>query len=282
MLFSIQTNVSAANATQNLSRTSEALANSLKRLSSGLRSTLAGDDASGLTASEKYRGEIATLTQGIRNQSDAVSTLHIVDGGLSTIGVALNRMTTLATQAASGEFEGDRTALNQELQSLTDAINQDAAAIGLDEGGDRAKDLKVFVGSTATGDGTVSIDLSKATVDAKSLGLTTTVDNKTVPALDISTQEGAEAALKTLAAAAAKVDDAQQAVAAGEGSIIAATAQSQADLIGRVSAESRIRDADLAAESATQSKTQILQQAGMAALAQANSAPMSVLSLLRA
>jgi flagellin len=118
------------------------------------------------------------LSQGIRNANDGLSQLQIVDGGINNISKLLDRARTLATQSASGTFTGSRNVLNTEFQSVVAEIDRQAQAIGLNTGGNLAKALSVFVGggkasgaTSATANGSVSVDLSNSTVDARSLGL---------------------------------------------------------------------------------------------------------------
>ena len=118
------------------------------------------------------------LTQGIRNANDGLSTLQTIDGGINNISQLLDRARTLAAQSASGTFEGNRNVLNSEFQSVIQEIDRQAQAIGLDQGGDFARNLTVFIGGGRSNsgirhisNGSVSVDLSQSTVDAKSLGL---------------------------------------------------------------------------------------------------------------
>ncbi|MDQ2948780.1 MAG: hypothetical protein M3Y27_23040, partial [Acidobacteriota bacterium] len=144
----------------------------------GLRITSSGDDAAGLAIANGYRSDESVLTQGIRNANDGLSQLQIADGGLNNISQLLDRARTLATQSASGTFTGDRSILNSEFQSVLTEIDRQSQAIGLNTNGILAKNLSVFIGGgkasngiTAINNGSVSIDLSQSTVDAKSLGL---------------------------------------------------------------------------------------------------------------
>src|SRR3954453_15787549 len=107
-MLSIQTNVSAMNAQENLRVTSDFQSRTIARLTSGYRINQSGDDAAGLAVANKYRSDVAELTQGVRNANDGLSTLQIIDGGLNQIRKMLDRLTTLATQSASSTFEGNR------------------------------------------------------------------------------------------------------------------------------------------------------------------------------
>jgi flagellin len=176
--FTINTNIASLQAQNYLRINSDFQSKTINRVTSGLRIVNSGDDAAGLAIANSYRSDEAVLTQGVRNANDGLSQLQIADGGISNISQLLDRARTLATQSASGALTGGRDVLNSEFQSLMTEINRQAQAIGLNQGGTFAKNLQVFIGGgkdsgnvTATQNGTVSIDMSTSTVDAKSLGL---------------------------------------------------------------------------------------------------------------
>ena len=178
MSFSINTNVASLQA-QDYLQADQAFQNkTINEVTSGLRIVNSGDDAAGLAVANQYRSTESVLTQGIQNASQGQSELQIADGGLSNISQLLDRASTLATESASGTFTGDRATLNNEYQSVLSEINRQAQSIGLNSGGTFAKNLSVFIGGgngTTSADeitnGSVSIDLSKSTVDTQSLGL---------------------------------------------------------------------------------------------------------------
>jgi flagellin len=179
MAFSIQTNVNSLIAQENLRVNSNFQSQTIQRLTSGYRINSSGDDAAGLAIANKFRSDTAELTQGVRNANDGVSTLQIIDGGMNNVSKMLDRLRTLATQSASDTFTGDRNVLNSEFQSLLTEIDRQAQSIGLDTNGQFAKSLSVFVGggraagtgALSTSNGTVSVDLTKSSVDTRSLGL---------------------------------------------------------------------------------------------------------------
>ncbi len=180
MSFSIVNNITSLQAQESLRQTSDFQGKTLNRVTSGLRIIQSGDDAAGLAVANGLRSDMAVLSQGVRNANDGLSQLQTVDGGMGNISKLLDRARTLATQSASGTFSGDRNVLNSEFQSVMGEINRQAQAVGMDKGGQFAKNLSVFVGggraSTDAGivmNGSVGVDLSKATVDVKSLGLDT-------------------------------------------------------------------------------------------------------------
>jgi len=179
MAFSIQTNVNSLIAQENLRVNSNFQSQTIQRLTSGYRINSSGDDAAGLAIANKFRSDTAELSQGVRNANDGVSTLQIIDGGMNNVSKMLDRLRTLATQSASDTFTGDRSVLNSEFQSLLSEIDRQAQSIGLDTNGQFAKSLSVFVGggkasgtgALSTSNGTISVDLSKSSVDTRSLGL---------------------------------------------------------------------------------------------------------------
>jgi flagellin len=178
MGFSINTNVASLQAQSYLNSTSDFQGKTINRVTSGLRIVNSGDDAAGLAIANGLRSDQSVLTQGIRNANDGLSQLQIIDGGINNISKLLDRARTLATQSASGTFTGSRKVLNDEFKSVVEEIDRQAQSIGLNTGGDFAKSLSVFIGGgktsggiSAISNGSVSVDLSSSTVDAKSLGL---------------------------------------------------------------------------------------------------------------
>lgn len=178
MPFDINTNIASLQAQNYLQTTSNFQAKTIGQVTSGLRIVNSGDDAAGLAVANGYRSSEAVLKQGVANANDGLSQLQIADGGISNISQLLDRARTLATQSATGTFTGDRTVLNNEFQSVLGEIDRQAQAIGLNQGGLFASNLSVFIGGgetsgniTATQNGSVNLNLTAATVDAKSLGL---------------------------------------------------------------------------------------------------------------
>jgi flagellin len=174
-MLSIQTNVNSLVAQQNLSVNNAFQSKTIQQLTSGYRINSSGDDAAGLAVANKYRSGVAELTQGVANGNDGVAQLQIMDGGMNNIAQMLDRLKTLAMQSASGTFSGDRSTLNSEFQTDLGEIDRQAQSIGLNTGGNFAKSLSVYLGSGSGSqsqtNAVVAVDLSKATVDTQSLGL---------------------------------------------------------------------------------------------------------------
>ncbi|HNX30796.1 MAG TPA: flagellin [Holophaga sp.] len=284
MSLSIQTNVNSLVAQENLRVNSNFQAQTIQRLTSGYRINSSADDAAGLAVANKFRSDTVELSQGVRNASDATAQLQIMDGGTNNISQMLDRMRTLATQSASATYTGDRGKLNTEFQSLTNEIDRQAQSIGLTVGGANATQLSVYIGGGKQAgypvDNAVSVDLRGGAVDATSLGLKSTKDGQE-KSVGISTATDGSNALALLDQAQSRIGEVQAQIGKGQNQLSYAVNLAQSQITNFSSAQAQIRDADIASEAANLSKAQVLQQASMAAMAQANSAPQAILSLLR-
>jgi flagellin len=263
--FSVVSNISALNAQANLNTTNIGLQKALERLSSGYRINRSGDDAAGLVVANTYRSESAVLTQGIRNAGDGLSTLQIKDGALNNISTLLDRLSTLATQSASSSSTVNRDVLDDEFQDVLKEIDREASVAGLDTAGG----FSVFVSSNGT-NGIIGGSIGAA--DTTTLGIN---------GLAIDSDTGAQAAVTAITAAVATLGESQATVGTIENRLQFAMALAQSQIVSNQAAESRIRDANIAEESANMTRYSVLTQSGIAALAQANSQSGAVLSLLR-
>jgi flagellin len=172
MALSIQTNVNSLVAQENLRVNSNFQSKTIQRLTSGYRINSAGDDAAGLAVANKFRSDVAELTQGVRNANDGAGQLQIMDGGLSNIGNIIDRLKTLATESGSDTFTGDRATLNSEYQSLLKEIDRQASNIGLVNQGAFNKNLMVYLGGgSSQSNAQVSVDLSGQANQVDSTGL---------------------------------------------------------------------------------------------------------------
>jgi flagellin len=270
MSISIQTNVSSLVAQENLRVNNDFSNRTIERLTSGYRINASGDDAAGLAVANGFRSSVAELTQGVRNANDGVSTLQMVDGGLNNITKILDRLKTLAAQSASGTFQGNRATLDGEYQDLLGEIDRQAGNIGLGVGGDSLAELSVYIGG-GTG-ATVKIDLLGAQVDSAGLALDST---------DVTDATTATTAIGAIDDALATLGTIQGTVGSGQNKLHYGIQLAQSQISSFSAAESRIRDADVAAEASNLTKAQVLQQASLAAMAQANAAPQAVLALLK-
>src|SRR5689334_938446 len=180
MAISIQTNVNALTAQENLRANTDFQSKTIERLTSGYRINSSGDDAAGLAVANKFRSDTAELTQGVRNANDGISQLQIIDGGANNISKILDRMKTLATQSATATFTGNRATLNTEFSQLATEIDRQAANVGMNTNGAFNKSLDVYIGGATNGSASsnakVTIDLSggATALDSTGLGLTGT------------------------------------------------------------------------------------------------------------
>jgi flagellin len=259
--FSVVTNIAASNAEANLYSTNLGLRTALTRVSSGLRINNSGDDAAGLAVANSYRAQVSVLNQGVRNANDGLSALQIKDGALGNISKLLDRMASLATQAASASFSGNRTTLDNEFQDVIAEINREAGVAGLSGSGGG---FSVF-----TGDGTVGGTIGAA--DAAALSLSGSLANPSSAATALGAVQGA---IGLLGAVQGQVGQIQN-------RLNYAISLAQSEAVNIKAAESRIRDANIAEESANLTRFSILNQSGLAALAQANQSTAAVLVLLR-
>ena len=264
--FSVVSNIASANAQTNLIGTNLGLNKALQRLSSGYRINSSGDDAAGLAVANTYRNEVAILNQGIRNANDGLSKLQIKDSALSNIATILDRLATLATQASTGDSDADINKLSDEFQALTSEITREATVAEL--AGDA--DFSVFVSSEAGGMGQISTTIDG--VALTDLGITQT---------SFTTAVGAQAVLTAVKGAIDVLGDVQNKIGTMQNRLQFAVSLSQSQIVNTQAADSRIRDANIAEESANMTRYNILSQSGIAALAQANQASSSVLALLK-
>ncbi|MDE3153959.1 MAG: flagellin FliC [Acidobacteriota bacterium] len=264
--FSVVTNIASVNAQANLYQTNRNLNTTLTRLSSGLRINYSGDDAAGLGVANGYRSDLATLNQGILNANDGLSSLQIKDGALNNVSQLLDRLSTLATQAASGSTtDASRTILNNEFQDVLSEINRETTVANLNT----STGFSVFLSNNGT-NGTISGTI--AAVTTSTLGISS---------LAITAQGAATTAVSTIRAAIDTLATSQGKVGDLENRLNFAISLAQSQVVNDTAAESRIRDANIAQESANLTKYNILNQSGIASLAQANNSSSAVLALLR-
>ncbi len=275
MSFSVVTNLSSLSAQSTLSSTEATVGKTLARLTSGLRINSSDDDAAGMAVANRHRSDNVTLTVGARNANDAISQLQIEDGALNNISSLVDRAMTLASQATSDTFTGDRSVLDAEFQSVLSEISRSAAAAGLETGSTKLNAQAVFVGNTQTNTSdNVSYSSVAATnaVDTQGLGISTE---------DITSQENAAAAISSLQNAMGNLGAVQGRTGAAMNQLSFAVAQTRAASASLRASQSRIRDANIAQEAAGLTKSKILTESGLAAMSHANMSSQLVLQLLK-
>ena len=272
----VQHNLQAANTNRQLGITTSAQAKSTEKLSSGYKINRAADDAAGLSISEKMRSQIRGLNKASSNAQDGVSLVQTAEGALNETHSILQRMNELATQAANGTNTSvDRSAIRAELDQLTSEINRIQSTTQfntmnlLDGTFSGAKEMKLQVGALSG----QSINFSIANMCATKIGLKAD--------LSVSTFTKAGSYMKAVQDAIEVVSKQRSAMGAIQNRLEHTIANLDTTSENTQSAESRIRDTDMASEMVTYSKNNILAQAGQSMLAQANQSTQGVLSLLQ-
>ncbi len=277
----INTNLMSLNAQRNLSTTSNALATSIQRLSTGLRVNSAKDDAAGLAIAERMNAQVRGMNVAIRNANDGISLAQTAEGAMGKIGENLQRMRELAVQSANdSNGASDRTALDAEFKQLAEEnarviANTKFNGQELLTGSGGASGAFAFqVGAGTTSDNQISISTS-------SLATAITTSTQGSTATLGSTAATAVTAMGAIDAALTAVNSARATMGAAQSRFESVIGNLQIASENQSAARSRIMDADFAAETASLTRAQVLQQAGTAMLSQANSIPNNVLSLLR-
>ncbi len=270
----INTNIASLNAQRNLNNSQSSLAISLQRLSSGLRINSAKDDAAGLAIAERFSAQIRGLNQGVRNANDAISLAQTGEGALQEITTALQRVRELAVQSVNAtNSTSDRASLNSEVTQLTAEITRIAGSQfnGVAVVGGGATSFSFQVGANA-GD-TIKVTTSNI--------LSVTGAGSVLSSGTVSTIAGASAVITAVDSYLDSVNSQRAKLGAVQNRFESVIRNGQNVAENLSAARSRIQDADFAAETANLTKSQILQQAGISILAQANSLPQSALSLLQ-
>lgn len=279
MALIVNTNTASLNAQRNLNSSTNALATSLQRLSSGLRVNSAKDDAAGLAISEGLQSIIRGNDVAVRNANDGISVGQTAEGALAQISNNLQRIREIAVQASNGAInDTQRGNLQSEVDQLTQEISRMVATTqfngqNLLSGG---ATLTFQVGASGAANNQVSVSTSNLTAIAGFSSTLTATGTVTV-----NTSGAASAALSALDSAISTVTQARANFGAVQNRFEAVIANLSNYNENLTAARSRIMDADFAAETAKLTRNQILQQAGTAILAQANSVPQAALSLLR-
>ncbi|MEM9070778.1 MAG: flagellin [Myxococcota bacterium] len=279
-MFSVITNPASLNAQRHLSKTQTSLNTSMGRLASGLRINRAGDDAAGLAISENLKAQVRSLGQAERNANDGISLLQVAEGGMNELSGVVTRMRELAMQSSTdtvgdterGFVQQEFSALMAEIDRISEVTEYNGTA--LLDGTATALDFQVGIHNTANDRITVAVDDMHAAV------LGTSGGGAALSTVDVSTKAGAQGALDI-------IDVAIEDISAGRADIGAVQNRLQVTIANLATARenlsaanSRIRETDVAEESASLTRSNILLQAGTSILAQANQAPQIALSLL--
>ncbi len=274
--FSVVSNLGALNAQNKLGSTQTGLSRTLERLSSGLRINGAKDDAAGLAIADSLRADVSALNQAVRNANDGIGIVNVADAALQEIGNLIQRAVTLAEQAASDtsglDSSTSKAALNDEYNSILTEIDRITATVEFNgqtllSGSGASLDIQIGTGNSAND----RITVSTSGVSSSGLGLASDA---------LLTGSGSQAELVELQSAIDSISSDRGSLGASfnrlESTISVITTQAE----NLRAAESQIRDANVADEVVNLTKFQVLNQTGLAALAQANVSAQSVLALL--
>jgi flagellin len=270
----VNTNVTSINAQRNLSQVTNRLSTNFRRLSTGLRISTAADDAAGLAISERLRSQVRSLEQAKRNANDGISMVQTTEGALNEVSNILIRLRELAVQSSNGSVSNqDKDTLDEEFQSLVGEINRigqstEFNGIKMLDGSSTSVNFHVGYGTSSTID-QISISLSPA--------LSTTLS---LQSLDIGSGGATTTAITNIDAAINTVSSLRGTLGAVQNRLGSTINNLAIQAENLTAAESRIRDVDVAYETAQLTRNSILQQASIAMLAQSNSLPQSALSLL--
>ncbi len=285
----LNTNLMSLNAQRNLDMSQNSLATSMQRLSSGLRINSAADDPAGLAIATRMNSQVQGMATAQQNANDAISLAQTADGALGSVSNLLQTMRQLAVQAANGtNTSADRLSLNQEFQQLAQQ-----ATVTL--GGTQFNGVDIFT-STASQTFQIGANFQTSTNQisvagfnwAANSGLTTVLGTSVLTgtaaaAISITGTDGslAQTAIKDLDSAINSINTQRGVYGAMENRFNEVIANLQTSSVNQSAAYSRIMDTDYAAETSNLSRSQILQQAGNAMVAQANQMPQQILSLLK-
>jgi len=270
----INTNIASLNTQRSLNRSQGALQTSLQRLSSGLRINSAKDDAAGLAISERFTAQIRGMNQGVRNANDAISLAQTGEGALQEITTALQRIRELAVQSVNAtNSQSDRTSLQEEVSQLQSEITRVSGTKfnGIAIIGASATSFEFQVGANA-GD-TIKVSTNNITS-------TTTGYGSVVSSGNVSAVSAASALITAVDGYLDSVNSQRAKLGAVQNRFEAVVRNGENVVENLTASRSRIQDADFAAETANLTRSQILQQAGVTMLAQANAVSQNVLALL--
>jgi flagellin len=280
MSLSVLTNVPSMNAQKNLAKTQTELAGSIGRLSSGMRINNAGDDAAGLGISENLKAKIRSIGQAERNTNDGISMSQVAEGAMNEMQGIVSRMRELSVQSANSSLGGnERGYIHTEFKQLSAEMDRIGAVTNFNGqnllDGSASTGLTFQVGINNTANDRLSMSITKLT--AGTLGST----SLHITSASLSTAANAQIAIGVFDKAIQQLSSARAKIGATQNRMAITVSNLATSKENLSAANSRIRDVDVAEETASLTKSQILSQAGLAVLSQANQLPQSALSLLK-
>ena len=283
----VNTNLTSLNAQRNLATSQSSLATSMQRLSSGLRVNSAKDDAAGLAISERMNAQVKGMNVAIRNANDGISLVQTAEGAMAKVGDSLQRMRELAVQARNAtNSSSDKDSLDKEFGELAKEIQRVIGGTtfnGKNIIGSNAGTLTFQVGANTTTDDSIDLMTTNMGAATEITGVAGTSNTGAGRAtIDSAATAGAiGTVIDNIDSAINFVNSERATMGASQNRFDAVVSNLMVSVESQSAAKSRITDADFATETANLSRSQILQQAGNAMVAQANQLPQQVLSLLR-
>lgn len=287
MAATINTNAMSLNAQRNLSASQAGLSKAVQRLSSGLRINSAADDAAGLAIADRMNAQAKGFDVAIRNANDGISMAQTAESAMQAITDNLQRMRELAVQASNGTYtSGDRASLDLEFQQLNQEISRVVGGTTFNGQGvlTSAVSFSFQVGAGTASTDSISVTSAQVGLASASFGSTTAgalLNAGSAVSIGGSANAGAQSAIASIDAALDVLNTARANWGAVQNRFASVVQTLQVASENAKSSRGRIMDADFAQETANMTRGQILQQAGTAMVAQANSMPNNVLSLLR-
>ena len=274
----IQHNIAAINSYRNLGTNQSALSKNLEKLSSGYKINRAGDDAAGLAISETMRSQINGLNQAVNNANDAIGLIQTAEGAMTETHSMLQRMKTLSTQAANGTYtktardniKAEIDALNKEITRIATTTEFNGEKPLSPDTKKKGKNLTFFIGASA--DASNAMTVAQMTMTAAAL---------TIDQIAVDNTTNAFKAMKSIDAAIEKVSTYRATLGAAQNRLEHTVNNLKVTSENITSAESRIRDTDMADEITAYTKNNILLQAAQSMLSQSNAMPQGVLSMLQ-
>jgi len=279
-MISLLNNTTSLQAQANLSKTQDALAGSIGRLSSGMRINSASDDAAGLGISQNLSANIASMAQAQRNANDGISMSQVAEGSMNDMQGIVSRMRELSVQSANATLGNtERGYIQTEFTQLSSEINRISAVTSFNGqnllDGTASAGLQFQIGINNTANDRIAMSITKLT--------TSTLGSSSlhIASASLSTATNAQAAIGTFDKAIQQLSQARAKLGATQNRMTVTVSNLSSAQTNLTAANSRITDVDVASETANLTKSQILSQAGLAVLAQANSLPQAALKLLQ-
>ena len=281
----INTNINSITAQRNLSSSQSSLAVSMQRLSSGLRVNSAKDDAAGLAIAERMNSQVRGMNVGIRNANDGISMSQTAEGAMGKVADSLQRMRELSVQSANATNSADdKLSLDKEFGELSKEIQRVLGGTSFNGQKVLGADAKAFqfqVGANTTTNDSIDITTTDLTADTAITSVAGTDNTGAGRAVITGTAAQTQAVINQIDTALIKINSERALMGASQSRFDSVITNLQISVENQSAARSRIMDTDFAAETANLSRSQILQQAGNAMVAQANQLPNQVMTLLR-